>query len=164
MIDVPQCDQNACTNIEFAGFVFCICCAPDIAAPPLQFCAQFFLRELMCCSQPSQIAAHVAVTPDFLFHCCHHFLTSIGCKWLYFMLKYRRVLTAILVKRRNFLWQTIKNFTHCFAGRLMTCDVIDPLERIPLALPYAKNSAMHLCRRRSSILILRHTSRRSTKT
>ena len=42
-------------------------------------------------------------------------------------------------------------------------DVIDPLERIPLALPYA-NSAVHLCRRRNSILILRHIPRRSRKT
>ena len=42
-------------------------------------------------------------------------------------------------------------------------DVIDPLERIPLALPYAKNSAVHLCRRRNSILILRHIPRRSRK-
>jgi hypothetical protein len=41
-------------------------------------------------------------------------------------------------------------------------DVIDPLERIPLALQ--KNSAVHLCRRRNSILILRHIPRRSRKT
>ena len=43
-------------------------------------------------------------------------------------------------------------------------DVIDPLERIPLALPYAKSSAMRLSRRRSFILIPRRIPLRSTRT
>lgn len=102
VIDSPQSDQDACADIELAGFVFCVCRAPDIAASPLQFCAKLFLRELMRCPQTPQISAHIAVAPDFLFHPCHHFLTSIGCKWLYSMLKYERILTVILVRGGTF--------------------------------------------------------------
>ena len=43
-------------------------------------------------------------------------------------------------------------------------DVIDPLERIPLALPYAKKLRRALVQAEELILILRHIPRRSRKT
>ena len=67
-VDFLQFNNNACTDIQLAGFILGIGAAPDIAAAALKLGAQLFLRYAVFIAQTAEIVAHVAVTSYFLFH------------------------------------------------------------------------------------------------
>lgn len=100
LIYFSQLYDHACTDVQFAGFIFCVGSASDIAATPLQFGTQLFLRKAGSIPQSAQIRSNKSITSDFLFHNITPvtFLTSIGCNYRYFMLSSYQILTVILVR------------------------------------------------------------------
>lgn len=69
IVNLPQLNNDACTDIQFARFVFCISASTDVASATLQLGAQFLLRNTLFDAQLPQIVAQISVAPDFLFHC-----------------------------------------------------------------------------------------------
>ena len=67
-IDFPQLDEHTGPDVQFSGFIFGVGRSADIASAALKFGTELLLRDSGPIPQPAQIIAHIAVTPDFLFH------------------------------------------------------------------------------------------------
>ncbi len=71
-VNFPQFDQNADADVQLAKFVFLIGGAPDVASPALQFRTDFLLGKPSLKPEPPQVAAHIPILPDLLFHLITH--------------------------------------------------------------------------------------------
>ncbi len=69
---LPQFNQNADADVQLAKFVFFIGGAPNVASPALQFRADFLLGKSSLKPEPPQVAAHIPILPDLLFHLLTH--------------------------------------------------------------------------------------------
>lgn len=135
-IDAPKLDQDACPDVQFTGFVFCICCASDIAAAPLKLCAQLFLRQTAVCAQTAEIVAHIPIPSDFLLHCftAAHF----DQYWLQVHLFYDTMKANIDRYTGRFEEEIMVDYKKLYALLVGAIDdVIYPLSLIPEAMPCA---------------------------
>ena len=81
-VNFLQFNNNACSYIQFTGFILGIGAAPDIAAAALKLGAQLFLRYAIFIAQSAEIITHIAVASYLLLHKTYLNsikLTSIGC-------------------------------------------------------------------------------------
>ena len=67
-INFPQLDEHAGPDVQFTGFIFGVGRSANITSTALKLCTEFFLRYPGIITQSSQVVAHIAVTPYFLFH------------------------------------------------------------------------------------------------
>ena len=68
LVNFPQFNKHAGPDVQFSRLVLGIGSSAHIASTALKFGTELLLRDPGPIPQPAQIIAHIAVTPDFLFH------------------------------------------------------------------------------------------------
>ena len=67
-VKLSQLDDDAGADIQFSRLVLGVGGSSNIASTALKFSTELLLRDPGPIPQSAQIIAHIAVTPDFLFH------------------------------------------------------------------------------------------------
>ena len=68
LINFPQFNEYAGADVQFSRLILGVCGSANIASTALKFGTELLLRDPGSIPQSAQIIAHIAVTPDFLFH------------------------------------------------------------------------------------------------
>ena len=68
LINFPQLNEYAGPDVQFSRLILGIGSSANIASTALKFGTELLLRDPGLIPQSAQIIAHIAVTPDFLFH------------------------------------------------------------------------------------------------
>ncbi len=85
-----QFDQNTGADVQLTKFVFLIGSAADVASPALQFRTDFLLGKPSLKAEPPQVAAHIPILPDLLFHRLTY-SKVFDQYWLHMLLFYAKI-------------------------------------------------------------------------